>query len=105
MTEPTDMNRMRAAIHEKCGWDYIYRQLAEECAELNKAALKLIRAVNKETPMTLDEAAKDYVEELADSWLMIAIARTDLTEAEQEYFRECVAFKGNRLLERMTGKA
>lgn len=104
MTSPTEFNRMRAELHEKCGWDYLYRQLAEECAELNHAALKFIRSVKKETPLPLEEAAREYVEELADVWLMIAIARTDMTEAEKKHFDETVAFKGGRLFERMAGK-
>lgn len=52
-------------------------QLAEECSELSKASLKLIRArhysVNS-TPLSVEQAEKDFHEEVMDVlsliWLM-----------------------------------
>ena len=46
----------------------IYEQLAEECAELGQAALKLARILRQEnpTPVTLQEAEKSLREEADD---------------------------------------
>lgn len=41
-------------------------QLAEECAELTKAALKMVRAMNGDTPVTVVEARENLTEEIAD---------------------------------------
>lgn len=51
-------------ISNKCGNEYMLRQLAEECSELSQAALKYIRALRKETPMRTDEAIEHIVEEM-----------------------------------------
>ena len=37
--------------------EYMLRQLAEECCELSQAALKLIRAHNRETPVKIPQAS------------------------------------------------
>lgn len=99
--EVSDFGKAMGALNKACGWDYIYRQVAEECAELNKACLKLVRAVNKETPMPVEAAAAEYIEEIADVWLMIAIARTDMTPEEKTMFDNTVECKYNRLMQRM----
>ena len=68
-------------ISNKCGNEYMLRQLAEECSELSQAALKYIRALRKETPMRTDEAIEHIVEEIADVSLMIdAVSATVLSE-------------------------
>lgn len=82
-------------------WDYLYRQLAEECAELAQAALKLVRAGRDETPVHIEDASAAYVEELADVYLMIAIARTDLTKEEKAMFDKTVRNKYARMMERL----
>lgn len=41
-------------------------QLAEEAAELSQAALKLVRAKHKETPVSEAEARRNLIEEIAD---------------------------------------
>lgn len=48
--------------------DELLAQLAEECAELSQAALKLRRALTgiNPTPMTAEEARANLVEEIAD---------------------------------------
>ena len=85
-------------------WDYLYRQLAEECAELGQAALKLVRAGKDETPVHIEDASTAYVEELADVYLMIAIARTDLTKEEKEMFERTVSNKYARMMKRLGGE-
>lgn len=98
-----DYGKAMTKMYHAYGWDYLYRQLAEECAELGHASLKLIWAIHKETPMPYEEAADKYIEELADTWLMIAIARTDMTDAEKAAFDRTVAHKYDRLMERIGG--
>lgn len=46
----------------------LYEQLAEECTELGKAALKMARVLRKEnpTPVKLEEAQEMILEELSD---------------------------------------
>ena len=55
--------------------EYMLRQLAEECCELSQAALKLIRAHNRETPVKIPQAIDALVEEIADTLLMIDVVR------------------------------
>ena len=60
------MDRMNEIV-KKYGEEYMLRQLAEECNELSQAALKLIRARRKETPMREDEARERSFE--SSSWI------------------------------------
>lgn len=99
-----DFGEALCAMHRRRGWEYLYRQLAEECCELGKAALKMVRVANGETPDSANAVAENYVEELADVWLMIAIARTDLSQEEKEQFDRIVEEKYSRLMERMGAK-
>lgn len=46
--------------------EYRLRILAEEAAELSQAALKLIRAIEGDTPITEAEALANLIEEAAD---------------------------------------
>lgn len=50
--------------------DELLAQLAEECAELSQAALKLRRALTgiNPTPVTADEARANLIEEIADAY-------------------------------------
>ncbi len=56
-------------IAETLSEEDILCQIAEEAAELAQAALKLRRAITgtNPTPVTLDEAAKNFVEEYSDT--------------------------------------
>ena len=55
-------------IIEEIGLSAALAQLAEECCELGKAALKLQRIVDKRnpTPVTRKQAEEDLIEEAAD---------------------------------------
>ncbi len=46
----------------------LYEQLAEECAELSKAALKMARILRKEnpTPLTEEQVYENFIEEITD---------------------------------------
>jgi NTP pyrophosphatase (non-canonical NTP hydrolase) len=77
------------------------RQLAEECSECTKAALKLIRAMNKETPISEDEAKRNLVEEIAD----VSVCITALSDiALQKEICEIIARKASRWEERINDK-
>lgn len=60
-------------ICDKIGAAALYEQLAEECAELAQAALKLARIERGEnpTPKTHQEAWADFLEETADVELVL----------------------------------
>ena len=95
------MPRMKEII-EKYGEEYILRQLAEECCELAQAALKLVRAVYKETPMREDEAREHLVEEIADVHVMAgAVFEHMLSKSEQECVDEMCESKKSRMFMRM----
>lgn len=55
-------------MRDRIGDAAMYEQLAEECAELGQAALKMARVLRKEnpTPVTKDEASAMVLEEAAD---------------------------------------
>lgn len=77
------MSRMFEII-EKYGEEYILRQLAEECNELAQAALKLIRARRKETPMREDEAREHLIEEIADVYVMTGFVYNGMLNDEEQ---------------------
>ena len=52
------------------GDEAMLRLLAEECSELAHAALKMVRVMHSETPVTHEEAHAHLVEELADVMLV-----------------------------------
>ena len=62
-------------IREKLSQEELLCQLAEECAELGKAALKLRRVYdgNNPTPVKRGEAYKDLLEEIADVSLCMEV--------------------------------
>lgn len=79
---------MAKKIVDYIGYPAMLEQLAEECAELGKAALKLARIVRKEnpTPVTKEEALENLREEYTD---VVQCARelglkTDLIEMQEK---------------------
>lgn len=94
-------NRFKEIV-DKYGAEYALRQLAEECNELSQAALKLIRAWNKETPMREDEAFEHLVEEIADVLLQMYLVRCELLNDEQnESVSEIWHSKEKRMYDRL----
>ena len=63
-------------IVEKIGIPAMYEQLAEECTELAKAALKMARVIRGEnpTPKTVEEVRTNLIEEVTD----VAICASEL---------------------------
>ena len=95
------MSRFNKII-DRYGEEYVLRRLAEECTELAQAALKLIRARRKETPMREDEARERLVEEIADVHLMAGeVFRHMLFAAEQRCVDEICEQKRERMFARM----
>lgn len=78
------MSRM-VEIAEKYGEEYLLRQLTEECCELGKAAMKMVRSRHGETPVRETEARENLIEEIADVLVMIdAVCNTMLSKEEQD---------------------
>ena len=95
------MDRMYDVV-KMYGEEYMLRQLAEECTELAHAALKLIRANRKETPMRADEARERLVEEIADVHVMAgAVFEHMLFKYEQESVDEICESKKSRMFARL----
>jgi len=65
-------------------------QLAEECAELGKAAMKLRRALDgrNPTPVSLHDAECNLQEELADVLLCAVLVNIDTEEIERTMRRK-----------------
>ena len=91
-------------IRERKTPDYLYRQLAEECAELAQAALKVVRAQNGETPEKLEDAMDHYIEELADVFVMHNIASLDLNATQISKMYKIMGDKRERMTERLISR-
>ena len=65
-------DEVKLAVKDTIGIAAVYEQLAEECAELGKAALKCARVIRGEnpTPVTMEEALADLREEYTDTVLV-----------------------------------
>lgn len=82
--------------------DELLAQLAEECAELSQAALKLRRALTgiNPTPVTADEARKNLVEEAADVYNVLGLL-LEIDDVDEIY--DIVRRKRERWLKRLEG--
>ena len=60
-------------MRDRIGGAAMYEQLAEECAELGQASLKMARIIRSEnpTPVTATEAQDAIIEEAADVLICI----------------------------------
>lgn len=76
-------------------------QIAEESAELSQAALKMIRAMHGDTPVTQDEAAAHLIEEIAD----VSVCMTALSDiAPLSDVGEIITQKAKRWEVRLNGE-
>lgn len=82
--------------------DELLVQLAEECAELSQAALKLRRALTgiNPTPVTAEEARKNLVEETADVYNVLGLLLDAVDNAE---IYSIIRRKRERWLKRLEG--
>ena len=87
------------------GMEYILRQLAEECAELAHAALKLIRAKRYETPDKSDDAIDALTEEAADVYVMLSVLSAILGDDYRKSVQAISRQKESRMVERLLGGA
>lgn len=69
------MDRLNEKIKQHIPQDELLAQLAEECAELSQAALKLRRALTgiNPTPVTVEDARLNLVEEAADVYNVLGL--------------------------------
>lgn len=73
MSYPSDAILSCRDMVDRTGEEYMLRQLAEECAELNHAALKLVRSMKGETPVPVKAARAGLLEEIADVKNMLRV--------------------------------
>ena len=100
-----DMTREELTrIRGQYGDEYIYRQLAEECMELGHAALKLIRAEKRETPMPVQDAQQALIEEIADVRVMLFVLEKMLDTDGRVRLIEQTAAKDKRMAARLLGE-
>lgn len=89
-------------IREKYGSEFMLRILAEECAELAHACLKLIRAQRRETPVEEGAAMRELLDEMTDvkvAWE--AVAASILKGDEVAFIHGHERFKQFRWWDRM----
>lgn len=96
------MDRPDEKIKQHIPQDELLAQLAEECAELSQAALKLRRALwcNNPTPVTAEEARANLVEEIADI-LNVSDLLLEIDDVDEIY--DIVQRKRERWLKRLEG--
>ena len=96
------MDRFDEKIKQHLPQEELLTQLAEECAELSQAALKLRRALTgiNPTPMTADEARRNLVEEAADVYNVLGL----LLDAEDNAkIYDIIRKKKTRWVKRLEG--
>ena len=102
MTDSTTLLRL---LNESCKPDYLYRQLAEECTELAQAALKKVRCMKHEMPLSQkSDVEGNYIEELADVCVMWELAMLALRTQEREKVHEIMESKRERMGRRLREK-
>lgn len=101
----TDNTTLLKLLNESCKPDYLYRQLAEECTELAQAALKKVRYMKHEMPLSQKgDVANNYIEELADAGVMWELAMLALRTQEREKAHEIMERKRERMERRLREK-
>ena len=96
------MDRFDEKIKQHLPQEELLTQLAEECAELSQAALKLRRALTgiNPTPMTADEARRNLVEEAADVYNVLGLLLDAEDNAE---IYDIIRKKKTRWVKRLEG--
>ena len=96
------MDRLNKKIKQHLPQDELLAQLAEECAELSQAALKLRRALTgiNPTPVAADEARRNLVEEAADVYNVLGLLLDAEDNAE---IYSIIRGKKERWLKRLEG--
>ena len=96
------MDRLNKKIKQHLPQDELLAQLAEECAELSQAALKLRRALTgiNPTPVAADEARRNLAEEAADVYNVLGLLLDAEDNAE---IYSIIRRKKERWLKRLEG--
>lgn len=78
-------------VRARLGELELLTQLAEECAELSKAALKLRRALDGKnpTPVQWEDAFDNVIEEIADVFLCVSVLQYDTEEIQSKISAIC----------------
>ena len=89
-------------IREKLSQEELLCQLAEECAELGKAALKMCRVLNNRnpTPVQYPEAFDNLVEEIADISLCLEVLNLN-TQTILDKVQKTMMMKSERWVMRL----
>ena len=102
MTCHSDRHMSFRDMLEATSEEYMLRQLAEECAELAQACLKVVRVKHGETPMTEPRAHANLQEEMADVKLMLdAVSDSVLNEFDAGMIGNLYAAKLRRMSDRL----
>lgn len=67
------------------GESYMLCQTAEEACELGQAALKVVRAMEGKTPVSVKKARENLVEEIADVLVMVTVLKAGLLTVVENY--------------------
>lgn len=103
------MDKEIEIIRDKLSKEELLCQLAEECAELGQAALKLRRAISEEDPtpdwrvrtqISVDKAMDDLIEEIADVRLVVSVLKYDVCES---VYQTIMQHKIKRWVSRLEG--
>lgn len=84
------------------GESYMLCQTAEEACELCKAALKVVRAMEGKTPVSVKKARENLVEEIADVLVMVTVLKDGfLTPIENYDIEQEIVRKFDRFVDRI----
>lgn len=88
-------------VQDRVPIEEVLAQLAEEAAELGKAALKLRRAIDgtNPTPVTIEQASDNLAEEIADVLLCLEVIEFDIDDVEE--LRQAMNAKLKRWVNRL----
>ena len=106
ITKRKDIMKRKDIIKEslKCISDrpkeYILNLLAEECAELVQASLKLPRAWKGYTPKSVQECEDNLVEEMVDVTICLMLT-SEKYNVSSDMFEKMLDFKLNRFYNRV----
>jgi transcriptional regulator with XRE-family HTH domain len=99
--KPDTQPDTKPTIEQLIGTPAVLEQLAEECAELGQAALKLARKMRGEnpTPKTQDELLENLTEEVAD--VLLCIEQVNLDACMIVHIKACKRARWRQRIEDM----
>lgn len=94
-------------VVDKIGIENLLIQVAEECSELSKATLKLHRVATGTTPVSLEDAKENLIEEMADVLVCMEALKYELGNVIPDLNTELVKiaeYKTDRWYNRVFGR-